>query len=145
MPFRISSTNGLVAHLIALRQRTAQRFIIPSKKAILCGELHRSTASLITGNRSAFQYQESKLDLPGPESEGKIMLPDKIYEVLRWLVAVFMPALGVFFSTIAGAWQWNLPTEAILTTPSAVELFLSDIFGISKVIYDRKENPEKDL
>lgn len=73
------------------------------------------------------------------------MLPDKIYEVLRWLVAVFMPALGVFFSTIAGAWQWNLPTEAILTTPSAVELFLSDIFGISKVIYDRKENPEKDL
>lgn len=56
-----------------------------------------------------------------------------------------MPALGVFFSTIAGAWHWNLPTEAILTTPSAVEPFLSAIFGISKVIYDRKENPEKDL
>lgn len=73
------------------------------------------------------------------------MLPDKLYEVLRWLIAVFLPALGVFFSTLAEAWHWNLPTEAILTTLSAVELFLGAIFGISKVIYDRKENPEKDL
>ncbi|MBR3353367.1 holin [Candidatus Saccharibacteria bacterium] len=73
------------------------------------------------------------------------MLPDKIYEVLRWLVAVFLPALGVFFATLAEAWRWNLPTEAILATLSAVELFLGAIFGISKVIYDRKENPEKDL
>ena len=55
----------------------------------------------------------------------------------------------------AGAWRILLdtcrglalesPTEAILTTLSAVELFLGAIFGISKVIYDRKENPEKDL
>ena len=64
------------------------------------------------------------------------MLPDKVYEVLRWLVAV---------STLAEAWHWNLPTEAILTTLSAVELFLGAIFGISKVIYDSKENSEKDL
>lgn len=73
------------------------------------------------------------------------MLPDKVYEVLRWLIAVFLPALGVFFSTLAEAWHRNLPTEAILTTLSAVELFLGAIFGISKVIYDRKENSEKDL
>lgn len=73
------------------------------------------------------------------------MLPDKVYEVLRWLIAVFLPALGVFFSTLAEAWHWNLPTEAILTTLSAVELFPGAIFGISKVIYDRKENAEKDL
>lgn len=73
------------------------------------------------------------------------MLPDKVYEVLRWIVAVFLPTLGVFFSTLAEAWGWDLPTQAILTTLSAIELFLGAIFGISKVIYDRKENPEKDL
>lgn len=73
------------------------------------------------------------------------MLPDKVYEVLRWLVAVFLPAAGVFFSTLAEAWHWNLPTEAILATLSAVELFLGAIFGLSKVIYDSKEKPEKDL
>ena len=73
------------------------------------------------------------------------MLPDKVYEALRWLIAVVMPALGGFFSTLAEAWHWNLPTEAILTTLSALELFLGAIFGISKVIYDRKENSGKDL
>ena len=73
------------------------------------------------------------------------MLPNKVYEVLRWLVAVFLPALGVFFLTLAEAWHWNLPTEAILTTLSAVGLFLGAIFGISKVIYDRKDSAEKDL
>ena len=41
------------------------------------------------------------------------MLPDKVYEALRWIVAVFLPALGVFFPTLAEAWHWNLPTEAI--------------------------------
>lgn len=76
------------------------------------------------------------------------MLPDKVYEVLRWLVAIFLPALGVFFATLAEAWGWDLPTQAILTTLSALELFLGAIFGISKVIYDRQDNsekPEKDL
>ncbi len=73
------------------------------------------------------------------------MLPNKVYEVLRWLVAIFMPALGVFFSTLAEAWGWDLPTQAILTTLSAIELFLGAIFGISKVLYDSQDNPEKDL
>ena len=73
------------------------------------------------------------------------MLPSKLYEVLRWLIAVFMPALGVFFSTLAEAWGWNLPTRAILTTLSALELFLGTIFGISKVLYDRQDNSEKGL
>ena len=73
------------------------------------------------------------------------MLPNKVYEVLRWLIAIFMPALGVFFSTLTEAWGWDLPTQAILTTLSAVELFLGAIFGISKVLYDSQDNPEKDL
>ena len=33
------------------------------------------------------------------------MLPDKVYEALRWLVAVFMPALGVFFSALESAYR----------------------------------------
>ena len=68
------------------------------------------------------------------------MLPDKVYKVLRWLVSVFLPALAVFFATLAKAWEWNLPTEAILTTISSLELFLGAIFGISKVVYDSKQS-----
>ncbi len=70
------------------------------------------------------------------------MLPDK---ALRWLIPVSMSALGVFFSTLTEAWHWDLPTEDILTTLSALELFLGTIFGISKVICDQKEKSAKDL
>ena len=84
-------------------------------------------------NRSPFWYSWSKQNLARPESESEIILLDKVYEVLGWLVSVFLPALAVFFATLVKAWEWNLPTEAILTTVSAVELLLGTIFGIPKV------------
>lgn len=73
------------------------------------------------------------------------MISQRSYEVIRWLIAVFLPAFGVLFSTLAEAWSWDVPVKAILTTLSAVELFLGAIFGISKIVYDSQENAGKDL
>lgn len=73
------------------------------------------------------------------------MIPQRAYEIIRWTVAVFLPAFAVLFSTLAEAWNWNLPVQAILTTLSAVELFLGAIFGVSKIIYDSQEKSGKDL
>lgn len=64
-------------------------------------------------------------------------LPQKLYEFLRWLVVLVLPAASTLFGTLASAWNWNLPVEAILTTVSAVTLFLGAIFGISKVVADK--------
>jgi len=69
-------------------------------------------------------------------------LPTKLYETIRWTVSVVIPAISVFFATLAEAWGWNLNTEAILTTLSALELFLGTIFGISKITYDLTEEAE---
>lgn len=66
------------------------------------------------------------------------MINQKLYEIIRWTISVVLPAFGVFFATLAEAWGWNLPTEAILTTISAIGLFLGSIFGISKVVNDSK-------
>ncbi len=63
-------------------------------------------------------------------------LPQWLYEAIRWIVSLLLPATGVFFATLAKAWGWNLPTEAILTTISALSLFLGTIFGISKLVND---------
>lgn len=65
-----------------------------------------------------------------------MILPQPLYELIRWLIAVLLPAIAVFFSTLAEAWGWNLPTQAILTTIAAIELFLGSIFGISKISFD---------
>lgn len=67
------------------------------------------------------------------------MLSDKVYE------ALFMTALGVFFSTLTEARHWDYLQKLYLRTLSALELFLGTIFGISKVICDRKEKSVKDL
>lgn len=68
-----------------------------------------------------------------------MVLPSKVYEVLRWLIAIVFPAVIVLFDTLAKAWNWNIPVEAITTTLSAVELFLGTIFGISKLAYDKEQ------
>ena len=67
-----------------------------------------------------------------------MVLPEKLYETIRWLVAVVIPAVVVFFDTLANAWGWNIPVEAITTSLSALELFLGTVFGISKLSNDRK-------
>lgn len=40
------------------------------------------------------------------------MISQKSYEVIRWLIAVFLPAFGVLFSTLAEAWAWDVPVKA---------------------------------
>lgn len=67
------------------------------------------------------------------------MLPQKLYEALRWIVIIVLPAIGTLFATLASAWGWDLPVEAILTSISALDLFLGAIFGISKVVNDKSE------
>lgn len=58
---------------------------------------------------------------------------------MRWFIWIVLPAIGVLLSTLAGAWGWNIPLDAILATLSGVELFLGTILGIAKISND-KEN-----
>lgn len=67
-----------------------------------------------------------------------MIISDKIYEGLRWTVSIVLPAISTFFLTLADAWGWDVPTEAIVTSISALSLFLGTVFGISKITYDRK-------
>lgn len=67
------------------------------------------------------------------------MIPQKLYEAIRWLIAIVIPAFEVFLATLANAWQWQIPVDAINATLAAVALFLGAIFGISKVVNDGKD------
>lgn len=63
----------------------------------------------------------------------------KLYEVLRWVIWIVIPAIGVLISTLAKAWGWNIPIDAILTTLSAISLFLGTVLGIAKIQNDGKK------
>lgn len=66
------------------------------------------------------------------------MLPQKIYETIRWIIAIVLPAISLLITTLANVWGWNIPAEQICLTIDALALFLGAIFGISKIKNDNK-------
>lgn len=66
------------------------------------------------------------------------MLPQKVYEALRWVIAIVLPAISLLIATLANIWEWDIPSENICLTLDAVALFLGTIFGISKVMNEKR-------
>lgn len=68
--------------------------------------------------------------------EQKKFLPTWLYETLRWVVSIVLPAIATLISALNAAWSWGLPIEAILATFSAVETFLGAVFLGAKIVSD---------
>ena len=66
-------------------------------------------------------------------------LPTKLYEALRWIVCIVLPATDTFISGLNQAWNWGLPIEAILSTFSCVETFLGVVFLGAKLATDKRK------
>jgi len=64
-------------------------------------------------------------------------LPQKLYEIFRWLTWIVLPAIATLISALNAAWNWGWPIEAILATFSAVETFLGVVLGIAKYTNDK--------
>ena len=67
-------------------------------------------------------------------------LPNKLYDVLKWLLMIVIPAFITLFSFLAQAWSWDIPTEAITGTITAVATFIGVCIGISSLNYYREED-----
>lgn len=66
-------------------------------------------------------------------------LPDKVYEILKWLLIIVVPAFVTLFPTLANAWGWNIPVDAITTTITAVATFVGVCVGISTINYNKEQ------
>ena len=63
---------------------------------------------------------------------------NKVYDILKWIAQIFLPALGTLYFALAGI--WNFPyAEAIVGTITAVDTFLGVLLGISSVNYNKKK------
>ena len=67
---------------------------------------------------------------------------EKVYDLLKWLALVCLPALNVFFLTIAEAWQFNINVKAISVTICAVSTLIGALIGISGIKYQALLNTE---
>ena len=57
-------------------------------------------------------------------------MSDKLYDTLKWIAQVLIPALGTLYFSLAGIWGFPYG-EAIVGTLTAVDTFLGVLLGIS--------------
>lgn len=64
-------------------------------------------------------------------------MSNKVYDVLKWIALLFLPAVGTLYFALSSI--WNLPYgEQIVGTITAVDAFLGAILGISSANYNKK-------
>lgn len=63
-------------------------------------------------------------------------IPDKVYDVLKWLVIIVMPALATLYAALAAVWMWPF-ADQIVTTITAIDTFLGAVLCISAASYNK--------
>lgn len=68
-----------------------------------------------------------------------MILRDKYYNILKWLVVLVLPGLATLYNVVAGL--WGLPyADEISKTILAVSTFIGCIIGISTAEYRSGNN-----
>lgn len=70
-----------------------------------------------------------------------MILPDKVYNVLKFIAQVLLPAMGTLYFALAGI--WGLPYgEQIVGTITAIDTFLGALLGLSTMQYKKSLKEE---
>lgn len=71
------------------------------------------------------------------------MMSNKVYDILKYIAQIVLPALATLYFAIAQI--WGLPYgEQIVGTITAVDAFLGAILRISTIQYEKLEEEGKD-
>lgn len=63
---------------------------------------------------------------------------NKLYDILKWIAQIFLPAIATLYFAIAGI--WGLPYgEEIVGTITAMDTFLGVLLGISTYNYNKNK------
>ena len=65
-------------------------------------------------------------------------LPDKIYNVLKWLTMIVLPALATLYFAMAGIWGFPYG-EQVVGTITALVTFFGVVLGVSTAQYNKLE------
>lgn len=59
------------------------------------------------------------------------LLPDKIYNLMKWVGLIFLPALATLYSVLAPMWGWPHPLE-VVGSINAAAVFIGALIGVSQ-------------
>ena len=63
-------------------------------------------------------------------------LPDKIYDILKWVTMIVLPTLATAYVGLASIWGWPYADEVAKTT-AVVCTLLGALLGISTAQYNK--------
>lgn len=62
------------------------------------------------------------------------LIPDRVYDLLKWIGLIVCPAIAVLFGTVAEAWGMEAGTaEAVVLTLNAAGTFIGCVIGVSQI------------
>lgn len=65
-------------------------------------------------------------------------MSNKLYDILKWIAMILLPAIGTFYFALAGI--WNFPyAEQVVGTITAVDTFLGALLGIASATYNKNQ------
>lgn len=65
-----------------------------------------------------------------------MIIPDKVYDVLKWVTMIVIPALATAYVGLAAVWGWPY-AEEIAKTAAVVCTLLGALLGISTAQYNK--------
>ena len=63
-------------------------------------------------------------------------LSDKVYDILKWIAQILLPALGTLYFALSSIWGFPYG-EQIVGTITAIDVFLGVCLGISTAQYNK--------
>jgi len=70
-------------------------------------------------------------------------MSNKVYDVLKYVAQIVLPALGALYFALAKIWNFPYGTE-VVGTIAAVDTFLGALLKLSSDQYNRENQPPDD-
>lgn len=65
-----------------------------------------------------------------------IEMPDKVYDILKWIALVVLPAIATLYAALSGIWGFPYG-EQIVGTIAAIDTFFGVVIGVSSNQYNK--------
>lgn len=67
-------------------------------------------------------------------------IPDRVYDILKWIVVIFLPALNGLILGLGVVLGYDSDTVCGVIT--VVQVFLGALIGVSTITYNKEQNNE---
>lgn len=65
-----------------------------------------------------------------------MLMSNKVYDVVKWIAMIAIPAAGTLYFALANIWGWPYG-EQVVGTLTAIDTFLGALLGISTAQYNK--------